>query len=235
VSDDFDRVEAHDLSHHYGRRRALHHVSITCRSGEVLGLLGPNGAGKSTLLAVLSTLLVPASGVVWYGGRTSREAGPALRARLGLLGHDLHLYPELTARENLEFFARLYGVRNVKDRVAAALDRAGLTPRQNDRVGGFSRGMRQRLALERALVHDPRLLLLDEPFTGLDDASAIALMARLTELRGRGCLVIVATHDLESAEAVLDRAAVLSQGRLVAVGETRRPLRDWYRQHLTVE
>ncbi len=233
MSFDFTEVAVRDVSRHYGRRRALSHVSLTCRSGEVLGLLGPNGAGKSTLLAILATLLAPSAGEVRYGERTAAEAGPSLRASLGFLAHDLHLYPELTAAENLRFFARLYGVPDVPAKVSAALDRAGLASRRDDIVSGFSRGMRQRLALERALLHDPRLLLLDEPFTGLDDASVAALVARLRELRAAGRILVVVTHDLDVAERLLDRVAVLKDGRLVACDEAQGRIREHYRAHVT--
>jgi heme ABC exporter ATP-binding subunit CcmA len=229
VTFDFNEVVVDDVSRHYGRRRALSHVSLTCRAGEVVGLLGPNGAGKSTLLSILATLLAPSSGEVRYGGRTAREAGPALRARLGLLAHELHLYPELSARENLSFFAALHGLDDPASSVAAGLERAMLADRANEVVSGFSRGMRQRLALERALLHGPRLLLLDEPFTGLDDASATALIRRLNGLKAGGAIVVVATHDLDVAEALLDRAAVLREGRLVVVDEPREGLRARYR------
>jgi ABC-type multidrug transport system ATPase subunit len=233
VTFDFDRVSVRDVSRHYGRRRALAKVTLECRAGEVLGLLGPNGAGKSTLLAILATLLAPSTGEVVYGDRTSQAAGPMLRARLGFLSHDLHLYPELTARENLEFFARLYGLDRVAERVAASLLRAGLTERANDVVSGFSRGMRQRLALERALLHEPRLLLLDEPFTGLDDASVAALVGRLRELRDAGRITVVVTHDLDVAEMLLDRVAVLRDGRLVALDEAHGRIREHYRAQVT--
>jgi len=230
VNFDFDRLVVDDVSRNFGRRRALSRVSLTCLSGEIVGLLGPNGAGKSTLLAILSTLLAPSSGVVRYGTVEARAAGCALRSRLGLLGHDLYLYPELTARENLEFFARLYGLERPRDRVSQALACAGLTERADDMVSGFSRGMRQRLALERALLHAPRLLLLDEPFTGLDDASGQALLARLRGLRHEGAIVVVATHDLDLAEGLLDKVAVLRDGRLLQVSNSAASLRDRYRE-----
>jgi len=230
VEFDFDRVAVDDVSRHFGRRRALHRVSLACRAGTILGLLGPNGAGKSTLLAILSTLLAPTSGRVRYGDHDARSAGPLLRGRLGLLGHDLYLYPELTARENLEFFARLYGLDHAHDRVDAALAKAGLAHRAGDAVSGFSRGMRQRLALERALLHGPRLLLLDEPFTGLDDASGHALVTRLRGLRDEGAIVIAATHDLDLAEGLLDEVAVLRDGRLLEVPRAAGPLRERYRE-----
>ena len=165
-----------------------------------------------------------------YGEHDARSAGPMLRGRLGLLGHDLYLYPELTARENLEFFARLYGLDRPRDRVDGALANAGLADRAGDAVSGFSRGMRQRLALERALLHGPRLLLLDEPFTGLDDACGRALVNRLRGLRDEGAIVIAATHDLDLAEGLLDEVAILREGRLLAVPRAAGPLRERYRE-----
>ena len=229
---DFDRIELEEVSRHFGRRRALSRVSFTLDAGQVLGLLGPNGAGKSTLLAIMATLLAPSSGTVRYGARVAAEAGPELRGRLGLLAHDLHLYPELTARENLRFFARLYGSPDAEADVDAALAQAGLAGRADEAVTGFSRGMRQRLALERALIHQPRLLLLDEPFTGLDDASMAALIERLKGLRELGRLVVLATHDLDVAERLVDRVVVLKDGRLVADEASPAELRQRYRAYV---
>ena len=232
MSADFLDLSIRDLSRNFGRRRALTRVSLDCRSGEIVGLLGPNGAGKSTLLAILSTLAAPSSGEVLYGGRTARQIGAAVRSRIGVLSHDLHLYSELTAIENLIFFARLYGVSNPETVAADALRRARLDERGGDVVSGFSRGMRQRLALERALLHVPRLLFLDEPFTGLDDASTVALIERLRALRSAGCIVLVATHDLDVGEAVLDRAVILHDGRLIASEPDVRGLRKRYQDRL---
>jgi ABC-type multidrug transport system ATPase subunit len=229
---DFDRVEVNDVSRLYGRRRALSHVHCAIASGEIVGLLGPNGAGKSTLIGVLATLVRPTGGDVRYGGRPAREAGDALRGRIGVLGHDLFLYADLTARENLLFFGRLYGVASVEARVDAALAAARLTDRANDRVSGFSRGLRQRLALERALVHSPRLVLLDEPFTGLDDESSALLVARLRSLRATGAIVVMATHDFESADGVIDRAICLNQGKAVVIPGAGGTLRERYRAAL---
>lgn len=231
---DFDTLVFADVSRTFGRRRALSHVSFDCRAGEIVGLLGPNGAGKSTLLGLAATLLAPTSGEVRYGANGARGAGAALRARIGLLAHDLHLYPDLSALENLEFFARLYLQSDPRRRAEAALERAGLSSRGHDGVAGFSRGMRQRLALERALIHDPRLVLLDEPFTGLDDEASRALAARLGSLKQRGAIVLLATHDLETVESLVDRVAVLRAGRLVAFDVPRHgSLRDRYRAAMT--
>lgn len=229
VSVDFDEVEVRDVSRHFGRRRALSHVSATFRAGEIVGLFGPNGAGKSTLLGILSTLSRPTSGEVRYGGKLAREIGDPLRARIGVLGHDLFLYSDLSARENLLFFAELYGLRDASARIAGALTAARLEARAEDRVGAFSRGLRQRLALERALLHGPRLVLLDEPFTGLDDQSASLLIDRLRALRGEGAIVLMATHDFESADGLVDRAMCLANGRAIAIEGFGGTLRDRYR------
>jgi len=229
VSIDFHELTAEDVSRHFGRRRALSKISFQTRTGSILGLLGPNGAGKSTMIAVLATLLRASGGAVRYGTHTASVAGAALRARIGILGHDLFLYPELTARENLAFFAGLYGAADGNAAADAALVRAGLGDRAHDPISSFSRGMRQRVALERSLIHGPRLVLLDEPFTGLDDASTAALVARLRGLRDEGAIVILATHDLDLAEGLLDEALFLRDGRMVDAVARPDALRSTYR------
>lgn len=229
---DFDQVSVSGVSRHYGRRRALAGVSVTLRAGELVGLLGPNGAGKSTLLGLLATLIQPSGGTVLYGDRQAAAAGVGLRARLGFLSHDLQLYGELTARENLEFFGGLHGIRDRARRAAGALERAGLASRADDLVQGFSRGMRQRLALERTLLHDPRLVLLDEPFTGLDETSGRALAARLRALGRERRIVLLATHDLEAVEGLLDRVLLLRDGRLAELPGKDASLQDRYREAL---
>jgi len=226
-------VELRDIRKAFGGVRAVDGVSVNLYAGEVVALLGHNGAGKSTLLGVLSTLLRPTSGDVRYGQHVSgRAVGEAIRARIGLLGHDLFLYGDLTARENLTFFGHLHGVADVDRRVDAALTDAGLSDRAGDLVRSFSRGLRQRLALERALLHDPRLVLLDEPFTGLDDDSSTRLAARLAALRDRGAIVIMATHEIERAEPLVDVTACLRDGRLRPIGPGPGTLRDRYRDAL---
>jgi ABC-type multidrug transport system ATPase subunit len=226
---DFTSLSFADVSRSYGRRWALSRVSLRCEAGEVVGILGPNGAGKSTLLAIAAGLLSPSTGRVHYGDLDARPGAP-LRQCIGLVGHDLYLYPELTAAENLTFYARLHGIGDVGARVDRALERAQLTARRADQVLGFSRGMRQRLTLERALLHAPRLVLLDEPFTGLDDASALSLVARLEDLRARGCIVLIATHDLEIVDGLLTRAVMLREGKLTALPPLGGSLRERYRQ-----
>jgi heme exporter protein A len=231
VSIDFTELTLEQVSRHFGRRRALHRVSLHVKAGEAVALLGPNGSGKSTLLSIAATLLAPSSGIVRYGAHNEPD-GAALRARIGLLAHDLFIYPELSAAENLRFFAQVYGLPDVERRVRHALERADLVARGDDVVSAFSRGMRQRLALERALLHEPRLVLLDEPFTGLDDASTRALLGRLLALKEAGAIVLIATHDLETVDGLVDRAAVLRDGRLTEVPAGTTPLRERYRAAL---
>jgi heme exporter protein A len=230
---DFADVRVDDVSRHFGRRRALSHVTFSARQGTILGLLGPNGAGKSTMLALLGTLMRPSRGRIVYGTSDAASDVALLRARIGVLGHDLFLYPELTAFENLAFFAGLYRLADAGRVAHAALERAGLADRAADAVASLSRGMRQRVALERALIQSPRLVLLDEPFTGLDDRSAAALTTRLVDLRAAGAIVIVATHDLDIADGLLDEALFLRDGRMLETRANPVGLRAVYRSIMT--
>jgi ABC-type multidrug transport system ATPase subunit len=231
VSFDFERVDVASVSRHFGRRRAVFQVSLTVRSGDILGLLGPNGAGKSTLLGMMATLVVPSSGSVTYDGATPGTAGPRIRERIGVLAHELHLYPELSARQNLAFFASLYGVTE-PGAVDRALEQAGLLDRGDDQVSSFSRGMRQRLALERALIHHPRLLLLDEPFTGLDDRAVGIVSDRLRGLAAGGAMIVLATHDLDLADGLITQMAIVRGGKLIAYAPASAGLRRQYRAHV---
>ena len=228
VSVDFERVELAGLSRHFGRRRAVSNISLAIRRGDIVGLLGPNGAGKSTLIGMLATLIAPTSGTIRYDAASADQMGADLRRQIGLLAHELHLYTELSAQQNLEFFARLYGL--APDAVVApALARAGLSDRAPDMVSGFSRGMRQRLALERTLLHQPRLVLLDEPFTGLDDQAVTLVSSRLRDLAAGGAIVVLATHDLDLADGLVTRVAVMSGGRLVGDEGGTAGVRERYR------
>jgi heme exporter protein A len=230
ASVDFETVDLVDVSRHFERRRALAHISFSARAGDIIGLLGPNGAGKSTLIGMLATLIAPTSGQIKYGGATARELAPQLRRRIGLLAHELHLYSELSARQNLAFFADLYGLG--PGNAEPALERAGLSERADDAVSSFSRGMRQRLALERALLHAPRLVLLDEPFTGLDDQAVIVIADRIRRLAADGRIVFVATHDLDLADGLVNRVLLLSAGRVVRDEIPDAGLRSRYRELL---
>ena len=212
---DPDRLTFDAVTVDYGRSRVLSRVSFACRAGSLTGIFGPNGAGKTTLLRLASGRARPSRGRVVYGEGAGAPSA-ATRGHIGWLGHDPGLYPELTAAENLRFFAALHGVADPEARVAEALDRARLRDRAADPVGSFSRGMRQRIGLERALIAGPRIVLLDEPFTGLDEVSSQLLLARLAELRDGGAIVLLSTHDPGRIEALLDAAVVLRGGRLVA-------------------
>ena len=203
-------------------------MTLTARSGEIVGLLGPNGAGKSTLLGMMATLVTPTSGEIRYGDRALLQSSAAVRGRIGLLAHELHLYPELSARQNLTFFARLHGL-DPRPTVEAALEAADLAGRADEDVAAFSRGMRQRLALERAVLHRPRLVLMDEPFTGLDDRAVRVVSGRLRQLAADGAIVVIATHDLDLAEGLVSRVAVMREGRLVLDESAGGDLRARYR------
>jgi ABC-type multidrug transport system ATPase subunit len=227
---DFDCVELVDLSRRYGRRRAVSKVTLTARQGDILGLFGPNGAGKSTLLGMLATLVAPTSGSLRFG-TTPVPDGAALRGRIGILAHELHLYPELSARQNLDFFARLYGL-DAAAVVPPALAAAGIIERADDDVSAFSRGMRQRLALERALLHEPRLLLLDEPFTGLDDRAVTIVTERLRGLAAAGAIIVVATHDLDVADGLITRVAIIREGKRLVDEPAGPGLRARYRSFI---
>ena len=229
---DFDTLTFTDVTRNFGRRRALNRVSLTCRAGELVALIGPNGAGKSTLLAIAATLLKPSAGQVLYGKHSAAEGGAALRARIGLLAHDLFIYPELSAFENLLFFAELHGVVQPRRAAEDGLTRANLATRRDDTVASFSRGMRQRLAIERAVVHSPRLLLLDEPFTGLDDDAVRVTSERLRSFRDQGAILVVTTHDLEAIEPLASRAVVLASVRLTPIAATGG-LRESYRRAMS--
>jgi heme ABC exporter ATP-binding subunit CcmA len=228
VSADFERVDLVGVSRHFGRRRAVSRVSLSVRRGEIVGLLGPNGAGKSTIIGILATLVSPTGGRLRFGDIPVPENGAEVRGRIGLLAHELHLYPELSARQNLQFFARLHRLEP-RAVVSEALEAAGLSDRGDEEVAALSRGMRQRLALERALLHRPRLVLLDEPFTGLDDRGVTTVANRIRRVADDGAIVVVATHDLDLADGLVTRAAVVHDGRLVADEPAARGLRERYR------
>ena len=189
-------------------------MDVDLAAGECLAVLGPNGAGKSTLLRMLATLLRPDSGTLAVCGHTLPEAAGRARAQIGYLGHEPLLYLDLTARQNLELYADLYGLPDARRRVDDALDRVGLLARSFDLVRTFSRGMAQRLGLARVLLHEPRLLLLDEPYAGLDAAGAHLLDALLADaVRDRG--VVMVTHEVERGVALAGRLLVLRAGRTV--------------------
>jgi heme exporter protein A len=210
-------VLARGLSKHYGPVTALDGLDLEVPAGQFVLLLGPNGAGKSTLLRLLAMLLRPTSGTLrLHGADPSPSGAVSLRARIGLLSHHTLLYDHLTGRENLLFYARLYGLPDPRAAAAAGLETSGLAGRGEDHVGTYSRGMQQRLAIARALLHGPDLLLLDEPFTGLDRQSADRLHAILEGARDGRRTCLLATHDLAAGARLADRVVVLLDGRVAA-------------------
>lgn len=207
-------VEVLGLVRAYGLKPVLRGVSLSVPRGGVLALLGANGAGKTTLLRVLATLSKPDAGTARVAGYDVARDAALVRRVVGYVGHQPHIYDELTARENLLFFARMYGLAAPAARADALLEQVGLRPRANDRAATLSRGQLQRLALARGIVQDPAVLLLDEPETGLDE-SAFALLARLiAERRAAGRTTLLTTHHLERALAVAGEVAVLARGRI---------------------
>ena len=199
-------------------------VDLTVAAGEALVVLGPNGAGKTTLLRMLALLVRPTGGELALFGTDGRVAPPALRRRIGYAGHETSCYPDLTAAENLAFYARLFAVDGAPGRIGALLAWAGLDGTGRRPVRAFSRGMAQRLALARALLHEPDLLLLDEPWSALDPAGAEALSERLAALRAAGRALVLTTHDVARAAPVATRVAVLARGRIAWSSDG--PIRD---------
>jgi heme ABC exporter ATP-binding subunit CcmA len=214
-------VLARGISRRYGAVRALQRLDLTLHAGETLLVLGPNGAGKSTLLRTLAGLLRPEAGTVHVAGRLLSREDPDARRPIGLLSHESLLYDELTLLENLMFAARLYDLPEPRARAEAALAAQGLADRKDWRPRNLSRGMLQRAAIARALLHDPRVLLLDEPFTGLDAAAADRLRAWLQAERNADRGLVLVTHQVAEAWELATRVGVLVGGRWVL--ESPRP------------
>jgi heme exporter protein A len=211
-------IEAVGLSKRFGPVTALDRVDLQVASGEAVALFGANGAGKTTLLRIVSLGLRPSAGTLRVDGLDPRRDDLEIRRRIGLISHASYLYDDLTARQNLEFWAALYGVDDPAERARELLDTLGLAPRADDAVGALSRGLVQRLSLARAIVHDPPLVLLDEPFAGLDPQAVETLRRLLARLRERGRTVLLVTHDLRQGLALTDRFLVLAGGRVSAQG-----------------
>jgi ABC-2 type transport system ATP-binding protein len=206
-----------DLAKRFGDVVALDGVSLALGRGEVFGLLGPNGAGKSTLVSIVAGLSRPDRGEVSIAGQP--PASSRVRTRIGIAPQALAIYDPLSAAENLAFFAGLYGLsgRRRRDRVDTALAFAGLSDRRDDRVATFSGGMKRRLNLAVAIVHEPDLLILDEPTVGVDPQSRNAIFEGIRALRGRGVCILYTTHYMDEAERLCDRVGIIDHGRILAV------------------
>jgi heme exporter protein A len=205
-------VETVGLVRSFGHRRAVAGIDLSLGGGECLALFGPNGAGKTTLLRVLAGLLKPTAGRAMIAG-VALPAEPEARAMIGLISHRGMLYEALTARENVELAARLHGLRDPRAAAATALARMRILDRADAPVRSLSRGMQQRVSIARAVVHGPRILLLDEPFSGLDESGAGALTSMLLELRAAGAAMVLVTHNLAEGLALATHAAIMRDGR----------------------
>jgi heme exporter protein A len=216
----------------FGHSVALEDITLTVYAGDFLVLLGRNGAGKSTLLRVMARIVKPSRGRVERCADLGHTPEAARRS-LGFVAHSSYLYRHLTARENLRFFARLYGLQNREQRIQAALDWVGLVPSGERPMSGFSRGMQQRLAIARATLHDPEILLLDEPFSGLDLEAAELLAAWMKRSVASGKTIVMATHDLEHGLEGVNRWLFLDKGRIVEeLAGAYTMVRDRYKQFL---
>ena len=205
-------ISTHALTKTFGLRTILRGVNLEVAPGECVALLGPNGAGKTTLIRILSTLARPTLGRVTVAGYALPGAAAEVRRRLGVVSHHTLLYTDLTAEENLRFYARMYGLDDEAARLGQVLDQVGLLNRRRDLVRTFSRGMQQRLALGRALLPNPSVMLFDEPYTGLDPDAARMLDDVLRAMADQGRTVLLTTHDLPRAVGLADRVLILARG-----------------------
>jgi heme exporter protein A len=219
----------------FGPTMALRGVNLSVSEDQFVTVVGPNGAGKTTMLRILATLSRPTQGVVQIGGCELPQGAAEVRRHIGLVSHQTLLYGDLSAEENLRFYGRMYNVSDLDARILQVLEQVGLAHRRRDPVRTFSRGMQQRLAIARAVLHHPSLMLLDEPYTGLDQDAAARLEAVMSTVGTEGRTVVMTTHDLERGLAVADRVVILAKGR-VAFEANRSELdtaafKEAYRQH----
>ena len=208
-------IQLERVTKRFGASTALQGIDLQLESGKCLGLVGPNGAGKTTLLKILSTLTVPSSGTVTIAGLDASRAAERIRPVLGVLSHRTFLYGHLTAFENLHFYGRMLGVVQLGERIREVLETVGLASLGRQLVRTYSRGMQQRLAIARAILHRPRLLLLDEPYNALDGQAVARVQRLLRQLTGEGHTVVISTHDLPRGFELCDEIAIQRRGRIV--------------------
>ncbi len=212
-------IEVNELIKKYGERVAVNGVSFQVRQGEIFGLLGPNGAGKTTTLSILSTLLQPDGGKVQIDGYDVVRDADRIKPLIGLVPQEIALYPALSAWDNLAFFGHIYGLRGrfLKERIAFVLDLVGLRDRAGDAVHTFSGGMKRRLNIAVGLIHQPRLLFLDEPTVGVDPQSRNFIFEHIERLKAEGMTILYTTHYMEEAERLCDRVAIMDEGHILAL------------------
>jgi heme exporter protein A len=209
-------IDVQGLVKAFGLKPVLRGLDFYVDEGEFVALLGPNGAGKTTFIRILASLSRPTSGKVTIGGLHLPDEAGEVRRRLGVIAHQPLLYGDLTAEENLRFFARMYGLHQVGSRIIQVLELVGLKAARRELVRTFSRGMQQRLSIARALLHDPSVLLFDEPFTGLDQDASAMLDGLLSEIASQGRTVVMTSHDLERSARLASRIDILSRGKVAA-------------------
>jgi heme exporter protein A len=223
-------IKAEGITKSFGGMEALRGVDLNIKKGEFYTLFGPNGAGKTTFIKILSTLAKPSSGKLTVAGRDAVKDPDGVRGVTGVLSHDPFLYENLSAFENIRFFGTMYGVRDAGKRAEEVISRVGLGKRMHDLVRTFSRGMKQRLAVARAIVHDPAILLLDEPYTGLDQHGSRVFGEMLSLLKSDGRTILMTTHNIEEGLDRSDRVGILAGGRMVYESEADGIDREEFRK-----
>ena len=230
-------IETKKLVKRFGLKTILRGVDFSVEPGEFVALLGPNGAGKTTFLRILASLSRPSLGSIKVAGYSLPNEAAQVRAKLGVVSHMPLLYPDLTAEENLQFYARMYGITDYASRITDVLNMVGLEHRRKDLVRTFSRGMQQRLAIGRAVIHDPEVMLFDEPYTGLDQDASEMLDGVLRSVAAEGRTVVMTSHDLARAEDLATRFDILSRGVIAASAKRtdfkNTNLLDFYKKALT--
>ncbi len=214
-SGEINIISIEKLSKTFGTNVVLRNINLRIAKGEFLTIFGPNGAGKTTLIKIISTLVSPTYGKVVIDGIDIKENPIEIRKRIGVISHETYLYHELTAAENLRFFAKMYGTPDIEGRINDLIKQVGLSYRKNDRVRTFSRGMKQRLSIARALIHDPPVLLLDEPYTGLDQHASATFDRILSGMNAHEKTRVLISHDIERGISLCDRAVILTDGQIV--------------------
>ena len=228
-------IAARDLRKDFAGRPAVDGVDLDVAPGEVFGFLGPNGAGKTTTIRMLTALIAPSAGDAWIDGLALGHQDSAIRQHVGVLTETPGLYERMTARENLTFFARLYRVPHgeIAQRIEYYLRRLDLWDRRDDRVGGFSKGMKQKVALARALLHQPPVVFLDEPTAGLDPESAVVVHEFIDQIRGEGRTIFLCTHNLDEAERLCDRVAIFRR-HIIRMGSPLELRRSLYGRQIEI-
>jgi heme exporter protein A len=223
-------IEVKELVKKFGFKTVLRKVDLSLEKGDFLALFGHNGAGKTTLIRILCSLMRPTSGEIRIAGLDPHEDREALCKTIGIISHRTFLYQNLSAFENLKFYGRMYDVPDLQERNEALLDLVGLTKYRNDPVNTFSRGMQQRLSVARAIIHDPHILFLDEPYTGLDQHGAEDLKKLLKNFRNQGKTILMTSHNIDRGLELCNQSAILKSGRLVFKEEISRIMKDDFKQ-----